>query len=198
MVKKCDRIADIGTDHAYVPVYLVENKIAQFAYAGDVKSGPLLNAKKTIEERDMSDKIIPILSDGLKEIPHDCHDFIIAGMGGELIAKILSDSPWVEEIGNHFVLQPQTHPEDLRRFLFENGYEILKEEVVRDGHHLYLAMEVVFTGKKQNFSEVDCFIGKVTSREYIDALTSRLTKKFDATGDKDLGILIEEVKAWQQ
>ncbi len=198
LVRKCDRIADIGTDHAYVPVYLIENEIVKSAYAGDVRQGPLDNAKKTIDERDLSDKIIPILSDGLKNIPHDCHDFIIAGMGGELIAKILSDSPWVEEKDNHFVLQPQTHQEDLRRFLFTNGYEILKEEVVRDGRHLYLAIEAIYNGEKRDFSEADCYIGKVQSTEYIDMVISRLTKKFEATKDPDLEKLISEVKAWQQ
>ena len=182
MVLPCDVLADIGTDHAYVPVYLIENNIVKKAYAGDVRVGPLNNAKKTVEREGLSEKIIPILSDGLKEIPHDAKNFVIAGMGGELIAKILADSPWVEEVGNHFVLQPQTHPEDLREYLFQNGYEIIREDVVRDGRHLYIALEVVFTGEQKNFEKIDCYLGELLNSkseyklEYLEQVIKRLEK----------------------
>ena len=200
LVRPGKPLADIGTDHAYVPVYLVQNDIIPSAYACDIKVGPLGNAKKTIEKNDLLDKITPILSDGLISVPHDVNDFIIAGMGGELIAKILSDSPWVKEEGNHFVLQPQTHAESLRQYLFGAGYEILKEDVVRDKRHLYLAMEVVFTGKVVGHEKCDYFLGELKNsnsiykNDYIEYIISRLDVQYKATKDEDIRDLIVKLK----
>lgn len=198
MVRPCDVVADIGTDHAYLPVFLIENSIIKRAYAGDVRVGPLNNAKKTIESMGLFDKIEPILSDGLKKIPHDCNDFVIAGMGGELIAKILGESKWVEEKDNHFVLQPQTHPEDLREYLLSNGYEILKEDVVKDGRHLYLALEVAFTGNKKPYTTKDLYIGELLNSssefkfEYLREVLRRLLKQYEKSDETKR--LIEEIK----
>lgn len=209
LVRPCDIIADIGTDHAYVPVYLIENRIVSRAYAGDVRVGPLDNAKRTIEEYEMADKIMPILSDGLQSIPHDTNDFIIAGMGGELIARLLSESRWVEQIGNHFVLQPQTHPEDLRLYLYQNGYEILKESVCQDGHHLYLAIEAQFTGTTNEISDLsnwETYIGKLENSPvtllYLNTIIDRLNIKYNATKDEEIKQIIDKLSEvrdiWQQ
>ena len=200
LVRPGKPIADIGTDHAYVPVYLIKNGIIPSAYACDVKVGPLDNAKKTIEEFELEDKIIPILSDGLISVPHDVNDFVIAGMGGELIAKILSDSPWVKESGNHFVLQPQTHAESLRRHLFNEGFEIIKEDVVKDKRHLYLAMEVVYTGTVVAHTESDCYLGELPNsssiykNDYIKCVISRLAVQYKATRKENLKSLIDKLE----
>ncbi|MBQ0013764.1 MAG: SAM-dependent methyltransferase [Oscillospiraceae bacterium] len=200
LVRPGKPIADIGTDHAYVPVYLIKNGIIPSAYACDVKVGPLDNAKKTIEEFELEDKITPILSDGLISVPHDVNDFVIAGMGGELIAKILSDSPWVKEEGNHFVLQPQTHAEDLRHYLLSEGYEILKEDVVKDKRHLYIAMEVSYTGKVVAHTESDYYLGKlpksssIYKKDYIEYMISRLDVQYKATRKEDIKALIDSLK----
>ena len=193
---------DIGTDHAYVPAFLVLNGVIPSAIASDVKAGPLNNAKKTIVSNGLEDKIEAILSDGLISIPHEETDFCIAGMGGELIASILEASPWVEVEGNHFVFQPQTHQEDLRRFLFENGYEILKEDVVKDKRHLYLAIEAVYTGEKKAFSEVDCFVGKlpasssVYKNDYLKYIVKRLGVRYAATHKSEVKELIDGIETY--
>jgi len=192
-------LADIGTDHAYLPVFLVENDIIPCAVASDVKVGPLENAKKTIGKSGLSDKVTPVLSDGLKEIPHDFTDFCIAGMGGELIASILEASPWVKVPGNHFVFQPQTHAEDLRKFLYENGYEILREDVVKDRLRYYLAMEVTYTGNVTEHSELDCFIGRLPEStsmhkaKYMQQIASRLSTRYKATRRDELKKLMDEI-----
>ncbi|MBR5015904.1 MAG: SAM-dependent methyltransferase [Clostridia bacterium] len=192
-------LADIGTDHAYLPVFLVENDIIPKALASDVKIGPLENAKKTINKHNLSDKITPVLSDGLKEIPHEYTDFCIAGMGGELIAKILEESPWVRRQGNHFVFQPQTHPEDLRRHLLTNGYEIIREDVVKERMKYYLAIEAVCTGVTEEHREADYYIGKLRETtsihkgKYLEKVASRLDVKLKATRDERYGKLIDEI-----
>ncbi|MBO4445802.1 MAG: SAM-dependent methyltransferase [Clostridia bacterium] len=192
-------LADIGTDHAYLPVFLVENDIIPKALASDVKIGPLENAKKTINKHNLSDKITPVLSDGLKEIPHEYTDFCIAGMGGELIAKILEESPWVRRQGNHFVFQPQTHPEDLRRHLLTNGYEIIREDVVKERMKYYLAIEAVCTGVTEEHREADYYIGKLRETtsihkgKYLEKVASRLDVKLKATRDEKYGKLIDEI-----
>ena len=192
-------LADIGTDHAYLPVFLVENDIIPKALASDVKIGPLENAKKTINKHNLSDKITPVLSDGLKEIPHEYTDFCIAGMGGELIAKILEESPWVRRQGNHFVFQPQTHPEDLRRHLLTNGYEIVREDVVKERMKYYLAIEAVCTGVTEEHREADYYIGKLREStsihrtKYLEKVASRLDVKLKATRDEKYGKLIDEI-----
>ena len=192
-------LADIGTDHAYLPVFLVENDIIPKALASDVKIGPLENAKKTINKHNLSDKITPVLSDGLKEIPHEYTDFCIAGMGGELIAKILEESPWVRRQGNHFVFQPQTHPEDLRRHLLTNGYEIVREDVVKERMKYYLAIEAVCTCVTEEHREADYYIGKLRETtsihkgKYLEKVASRLDVKLKATRDEKYGKLIDEI-----
>ena len=202
LVRPGKPLVDIGTDHAYVPAFLVANGVIPSAIASDVKVGPLNNAKKTINENDLEDKIEAILSDGLIAIPREQTDFCIAGMGGELIASILETSPWVKQIGNHFVFQPQTHPEDLRRFLFDNGYEIIKEDVVKDKRHLYLAMEAEYTGNNTPYTEVLTYVGKLPSstsvyrNDYLEYVTKRLGVQFTATHKKETKALIEDIKSY--
>lgn len=192
-------LADIGTDHAYLPVFLVENDIIPCAVASDVKVGPLENANKTIRKSGLSDKVTSVLSDGLKNISHDFTDFCISGMGGELIARILEESPWVKVPGNHFVFQPQTHAEDLRRFLYDNGYEIMREDVVKDRLRYYLAMEVTYTGETKDYSELDCYVGKLPEStsmhraKYMQQIASRLDTRFKATRRDDIKTLMDEI-----
>lgn len=199
LVRPGKPLVDVGTDHAYVPAFLVANGVIPSAIASDVKVGPLNNAKKTIYNNGLEDKIEAVLSDGLIAIPRDNTDFCIAGMGGELIASILSTSPWVKQEGNHFVFQPQTHPEDLRKYLFENGYEIIKEDVVKDKTHLYLAMEVIYTGNVTEYTEADTYVGKlpdstsVYKKDYLEYVVKRLQVQLSATHKKEIKTLIDDI-----
>ncbi len=194
MTRENKALCDVGTDHAYLPVYLLQRRMIPYAFAGDINKGPLENAGHTVEKYGLSEKVELILGSGLMNFKENCAaDFVIAGMGGELIAKILSDTAWVERDGNHFVLQPQSHAEDLREYLTIHGFEILKEDVCRDGKHLYLAMEVVFTGKSSNelipqgvFPDAYYYTGKLPysdstyKNEYLMQIKSRLSVRVDA------------------
>ncbi|MBQ6052453.1 MAG: SAM-dependent methyltransferase [Clostridia bacterium] len=155
---KCGVVADIGTDHALVPVYLIENGLYRKAYACDIRPFPLKRAEEYISSRNLSDKITAILSDGLKNVPADVDTVIIAGMGGEMIIDILSSD--IAHSGSLFVLQPMTSINDLRLFLYSNGYSILDEEIVSEHRDkkLYSVMKVKRTGEKAVFSELDVLL----------------------------------------
>lgn len=174
-------VCDIGTDHAYLPVYLVKENICVNAVAADINDGPLSAAKQTIEKNNLTDKIYVIKSDGLKNIsPENVSDVIIAGMGGELICEILSRCEWIKN-GINIILQPMTHAPVLRKWLFENGFEIIKEKPVCDGRFAYSVMKVRYSGKIISPNLFLCEIGKINSDDkdsaaYLEKQKDRLLK----------------------
>lgn len=146
--------ADIGTDHGLVPAYLVTEGICDRCIAADINEGPLEQARKTAAEYGCGDKIDIILSDGLKEIELEgISDIIIAGMGGELIADILDKSEEVRQKRPNLILQPMTRPEVLREYLYDNGFEIISEQCVKEGRFIYSVINAVFTGNKPKYSK---------------------------------------------
>ena len=135
------RLADIGTDHAYLPAYLLLEGTIPSAVASDVNRGPLDRGRETARLAGVEDKIDFRLSDGLNGLREDEADVIvIAGMGGELIARILSEAPWTRE--KLLLLQPMTAQPELRQWLNGNGYRIERESVVREGQKLYVILTV--------------------------------------------------------
>ena len=135
------RLADIGTDHAYLPAYLILEGTIPSAVASDVNRGPLDRGRETARLAGVEEKIDFRLSDGLKGLGEDEADVIvIAGMGGELISRILSDAPWTK--GKLLLLQPMTAQPELRRWLNGNDYRIERETVVREGQKLYVILTV--------------------------------------------------------
>lgn len=183
-VRTGSRVADIGTDHAYIPVYLVQTGVSPSAVAADLRKMPLENAKKTIEQYDLSSKISTALSDGLDGIDKNCcDDIVIAGMGGMLIAEILSRTDWIYDKRFRLVLQPMSHQEDVRKFLFENGFEIVEEGCSSDKKHCYCVIAAEFTGEKKNYSPAMIYTGTLykrkdeTAKAYLANQLSRLTKR---------------------
>lgn len=156
LTKRCEIVADIGTDHAYLPVFLVQNGICEKAVAADVNKGPLVAARKHIAEAGLTDKIEIKESDGLKSI--DRADIVtICGMGGELIAKILEHrKPCMKE----FVLQPQRKYDFLRDFLAQNGFEIKKEAIAKEREKMYCAFYAEYTGKCVILTRKEALLGR--------------------------------------
>lgn len=146
MVRQGSRVADIGTDHAYLPVYLVQEHIAPCAVATDIRRGPVQAALKTVQQAALTDKICVRLGDGLSPVsPDEAEDIVIAGMGGETIVQILSAAPWVQSPHYRLILQPMSKPEQLHQYLLQNGFEIEREFLVADGH-TYIVLTAVYTG----------------------------------------------------
>lgn len=136
------RLADIGTDHGFIPVSLLLEDRIQCAIASDIGAAPLDHARRTAEKYDVTSRLDFRLCDGLSAIGSDEADtIVIAGMGGDNIASILADAPWTKE-GALLLLQPMSKAEVLRRFLPKNGYEVIAEQLVADKGVIYPILSV--------------------------------------------------------
>ncbi len=173
-------VCDVGTDHAYLPCYLVKNGVCKRAVAADVNPSPLAAAKENIQRAGLEDKIDTVLSDGLDGIsPKGITDVVIAGMGGELIADILGRGKAF--YGARFILQPMTKPERLRQWLWENGFEITCERACKEEIY-YTVMLVKYTGKNTEYTAAQSYIGALEGntdddKDYISKQAERLRKK---------------------
>lgn len=143
------RIADIGTDHAHLPIWLIENGRIDRAIASDIRQGPLDRARENVEAHHMSDRVSLRLGAGLEKVePSECDTIIIAGMGGETISDILLDAQWTFTGQHLLLLQPMTMIAELRQFLWKNGFEIIKETIRFEERHSYVVMTVKGSGNR--------------------------------------------------
>ena len=143
MVQSGARVADIGTDHGYLGIYLLQSGAARHVIACDLRKDPLENARRNAKLFGVDGEMELRFSDGLEKIlPDEVDTVVMAGMGGDLIQKILSQCPWRKREGLQFILQPQSAGNVLRRWLCEDGFEIQREEPVQDGHFLYTVMAI--------------------------------------------------------
>ncbi|MBR4282922.1 MAG: SAM-dependent methyltransferase [Clostridia bacterium] len=185
LIKDNKIVADIGTDHASLPIFLVKEGRANKVYAADINKGPLESAKKNINDANLTDKIETILSDGLKTVPQDAEEIAIAGMGGKLIAEIIDAAPFTKSEKVGLILQPMSNASFLRRYLYENGYNILTEIAFEDAGHLYSALRAEYNGECIVPTEAQCRVGKLTNnfgefeRAYIEREIGKCEKKID-------------------
>lgn len=174
LITEGNRIADIGCDHGYLPVWLcLEGKIPG-ALAMDVRSGPLSSAREHIESNGLEDRIETRLSDGLRELlPGEADTVVIAGMGGPLMERILSEGMEVLTSVKELVLQPQSDLPHFRRFLMENGFRIVGERAVLEEGKYYFPMRVIpdhttaglAPVPKELWTEVEISFGRQLLRE---------------------------------
>lgn len=193
-VRQDAALADIGTDHAYLPVWLARAGKIERALACDLREEPLKHGQATIEKYHAEKLVKTRLSDGLQSISsHECGDIVIAGMGGELIVQILSQAPWVKDAGKRLILQPMSKAEVLRSYLSSEGFLILQEEAVRSLGRIYSVMQCAYTGEKSLSGILDIYTGALKpedrplDREYIGAVCRNLQKKaagLHAAGNK--------------
>ena len=157
--QKGARIADIGTDHAYLPIYLYTSGCISGAVASDINEGPVNRARLNVKGFGAQNAIDVVRADGLCGIEkYDPDEIFILGMGGELIARILADAPWIKS-GKRLILQPMTHAEDVREYLWSEGFEILDEKIVEEDK-LYRIICAEYTGKIYSPTESELFFGK--------------------------------------
>jgi len=162
MVTPGYKIADIGTDHGFVPISLIERKIIPAAIAMDVNDGPLASARENIEEAKLLNKIEVRKSNGLENLTvNEVDCAIFAGMGGNLIIKLLSDHWKVTRSLKEFILGPHSEWEKVRRFLLDYGFSIVQEEMVKDAGKYYLAMKVISSDLKESWNPVELAFGKL-------------------------------------
>ncbi len=166
MVRQGSRVADIGTDHAYLPAALLLDGTIPFAIAADLRKGPLDNAQATVNHYGIADKVKLLRSNGLRNVmPDEVDDIVIAGMGGILISEILEDAPWVKDQKYKLILQPQSHDEVVRRWLWANGFEIIEQSSCIDDKKPYICMSAVFTGNRTEHNPIEDMFGDFFYRE---------------------------------
>ena len=210
IIPKCNTIADIGTDHGYIPIYCTLNGVCKAALAMDVNEGPLERAQAHIDKYNLGDKISTRLSDGLQKLaPGEADVVVIAGMGGPLIAEIIESGKNVVTDNTTLILQPMIAPKELREYLYGSEFEITDEYVCREENKFYN----IFKVKKGNFepSQKDLFIGRNLKQnspddfgEYIE-YKIRVAQKIlnglkKSTGDKsaDIALVENELKIYRE
>lgn len=181
LIRPGSRVADIGTDHAYLPVWLVRQGICPSAIASDLNEGPLSTARRTVEAAGLTAAIALCLGDGLASLrPNEVDDIVIAGMGGETIAAILEAAPWVKDARLHLVLQPMTRAEDLRRWLLHNGFSVETERLVQDGRRFYPVLAARYTGDAAPVDDLPVYAGFFAPEEgrpYREHMAAHLCRR---------------------
>ena len=172
-------VADVGCDHGFVSIYLVENNMSERVIAMDVNQGPLSRAKKHIEEHHLQEKIELRLSDGLLAVKENEIDAaIIAGMGGRLVLKILTDSLDLVKRMQCLVLQPQSDIDFVRHTLCELGFSFLKEDMVEEDGKYYPSFLVAYTGRDgSKLQRVEEYFGPILLKEKNEVLKAYLNRE---------------------
>ena len=176
----CKQVIDVGCDHAYLCIHLVEQG-AERAAASDIRPGPLEAARAHIAACGMGDRVRAVLCPGLEAFsPEDGDTISICGMGGEMIASILEAAPWTAAGGHKLVLQPMTNGHRLRKWLCDNGYTIEKEALAKEGRRLYVVLQA--RGGKQDGcgrENAYLFTEKLTKDPLFPAYLEKLREKYE-------------------
>lgn len=161
MVTKGYIVADIGTDHGYVPIYLIKNGIVPKAYAMDINEGPLKIADKNIRLEGLQDKITTVLSDGMNEMTSEmAESVVIAGMGGDLITDILNRGKNIKGI-KELVLSPHKRVDIVRKYLLDNNWKITDENMVIDNNKFYTILRAVPEKEESEYDETEIMYGRL-------------------------------------
>ncbi|MGE5629143.1 MAG: tRNA (adenine(22)-N(1))-methyltransferase [Solirubrobacterales bacterium] len=155
LVEYCNCVADIGTDHAYLPIYLVKNNICCHAIASDINKGPVKKAMLNVSSYNLQNKIECRLGSGLNTLkPKEADIAIIAGMGGNLIRDIIEERIDIFKELKFAILQPVQNPEVLREYLYNKGYEIIEEELCIDENIFYEIIKIRYGARKYILDEI--------------------------------------------
>ena len=179
LVTEGKRVADIGTDHGYIPVYLLNKNKVPFAILADVNKGPLDNARKEVRHNNLLDKTDLRLGSGIEVLKKgEVDEVIIAGMGGILISELLEANKEVAHSVDKLILQPMQAQDELRKYLFSNGYEILNEVLVKEDFRIYEILEVKYTGNNTQVEDEIYFeVGKKLIENKDELLNEFIDKK---------------------
>lgn len=182
LVGENKKIADIGTDHGYIPVYLLNNNKIDYAILADVNKGPLENARKEVKHNKLENKVDLRLGSGLEVLKiNEVDEIIIAGMGGILISELLNVKKDVSQSVEKLILQPMQAQSELRKYLYNNGYEIINEVLVKEDFRIYEIIETRYTGKDTVVTDDIYYeVGKKLIENKDDLLEEFLSKKINA------------------
>lgn len=171
------RLADVGTDHGYIPLWLTEQGVIPGAIALDINRGPLERARENIKRHGLEEKIETRLSDGVAALrPGEAESVVIAGMGGSLVIKILEEGTEVLRTVKELVLQPQSDIDRVRRYLYESGYQITKEKMILEDGKYYPMMYAVH-GIAEKLSDIEYLYGPCLLKNRDACLKTCLEKE---------------------
>lgn len=181
-VRSGKRFADIGSDHAYLPIHLALTGKVNLALASDINEGPVESAMQNINTYGVGDRVSAICSDGLcGAYEFSPEDIAILGMGGELIEYILSRAPWVKDENIRLILQPMTHAESLYSYLCREGFSVVEEGICstsdKRSDRIYRVIVAEYSGERYEPSEVEAFVGRKNIERY-KASGDELVKRY--------------------
>lgn len=194
MIEECDSIVDVGTDHGYVPIYLVKNGVIRCAIASDINRGPVEKAKNNVFSNNVSAQINCRLGSGLSTVKSgEVQVAIIAGMGGNLIRDILeADLQVVKEL-KYMILQPVQNAEVLREYLYSTGYDIIDEEICMDDGKFYEIIKVKYNTKPISLENIYYEISKIlldkkhlVMKEFIEYKLQKYSTIYHALNEDSL------------
>jgi len=194
MIEECDSAIDVGTDHGYVPIYLVENGVIKNAIASDINRGPVEKARKNINQSNVNDKVSCRLGSGLSTVSRgEVQIAIIAGMGGNLIRDILEADLDVVKEFKYMILQPVQNAEILREYLYITGYDILDEEICNDDGKFYEIIKVKYDNKPIEVDKIYYEISKILLDKkskvmqcFIEYKLQKYSKVYDNLNEKTI------------
>jgi len=191
MIGECDSVIDVGTDHGYVPIYLVKNAIIKKAIASDINKGPVAKAKNNIDINKTSQQISCRLGSGLSTVKKgEVQIAIIAGMGGNLIRDIIdADLDVVKEL-KYMVLQPVQNAEVLREYLYSTGYDIVDEEICYEDGKFYEIIKARYNTRPVSLDDIYYEISKIlldkrqtVMKKFIEFKLQKYSKVYDALNE---------------
>ena len=154
--------ADVGTDHAYLPIFLLTEGKIERAICSDINEGPLTTARANAKGFGVYEKIEFVLTDGAESLKDKgITDIAICGMGGELIARIINDAPFLKSKGIRLILEPMSRQAHLRGYLSANGFDTVAEEYLSDSGKNYVCIVAEYDGEERSLSAVDAEIGAI-------------------------------------
>ena len=177
LLGEAECIVDIGTDHAYLPIKLVEDGRFHRAVAADIAPGPLEIARENVCAAGLSDRIETVISDGFESVaaPED-YSVAVCGMGGEMIASVMAASKEKFSGARRVVLQPMTKEEKLREFLWDNGYEIIVDGAAEEDARTYTVISAIYTGHRTGHTVSELYLGLRDQREETPIMLKKLEK----------------------
>ena len=181
MVRPSARLVDVGTDHAYLPVYLAQKGAISCALASDIAKGPIERAQAHIRAQGVENAVQTALSPGLEGAADFAPtDIVIAGMGGEMIVSIIEDAPFVRDPSISLILQPMSKQEILRAYLSREGFAILEERAALEDRRVYQILRCAYDGRPYTLSPLEAQIGPLlikTEGKEVDALLEKYRAK---------------------
>ena len=199
-LRKGGRVGAIGTDHAYLPIHLVQQVISCQALACEINEGPIESARVKIRAAGLEDRIRTLRTDGLHGVESFApDDILVFGMGGELIVRILSEAPWIRNGRIGLILQPMSRASVLRGWLLSQGFSIEGERLTKDGRKYYQTIHARWSGVPAAPSEEECLVGRLDAdvppelvRAFLEheiAVRERIlrgkSRSSDADGEKE-------------